>query len=160
MKSFKFSALLGAMAISLPIAFGLSIFSTPAAAREGQFQMPAVQANPSPQTDAAYLEQLYGFLRRQDASTYTMATQSMSEDDSIWAAQMFCRTFESGVSPADAFSVYTTSAIEQATSLGADVTEEMTQSVGLYGGAVMNFGTAYYCPQYQSLVRQALTSLQ
>lgn len=173
MKSFRFPALLnaitaplftsmlGSIALSLPIA----TLPTPAIAREGQFppttpQTTQNRAAPSPQTNAAYLEQLYSFLRDRDASTYAMATQSMSADDSIWAAQMFCQTFESGVSPADAFSAYTTSAIEQATSLGANMTEELASAVGLYGGAVMTLGSAHYCPQYQPQVQQALASFQ
>ena len=89
-----------------------------------------------------------------------MATQSMSAEDNIRAAQMFCRIFDSGVSPAEAFSVYTTSAINQAASLGADITEEMAHAVGVYGGAVMSIGATHYCPQHQSQVQQALEPLQ
>ena len=90
--------------------------------------------------------------------TYVMATESMTERDSIQAAHMFCNTFESGVDPADAFSAYTSTAIRRATAMGADLTEEMAYAVGLYGGAVMNLGTVYYCPEYQSQVEQALQS--
>lgn len=149
-------AFLGSLtALSLP-SFGSAL----AAALEGQIQTPLPATIQNSQTDAAYLDQLYTFLRSQDTNTYEMATQSISEGDSIDAAQMFCRSFEAGVSPAAAFSAYTTSTIEQATSHGADVTEEMAYSVGLYGGAVMSLGTTYYCPSYKAQVREALTSLQ
>ncbi|MEL6259783.1 MAG: hypothetical protein AAFR12_01855 [Cyanobacteria bacterium J06626_6] len=136
MKGLKFSALLGAIAFSLPL---------PALAQTGE--------------DDAYLAQLYGFLQSQDSVTHAMATESMSPEDSVWAAQMFCRTFDAGIEPADAFSVYTASAISQATSQGVDMTEEMAYAVGLYGGAVMNLGSMHYCPQHQPQVEQALESL-
>ena len=144
MKNLPFSALLSLTA-------GLVTLTMPLAANAfGQV---------SPSTDSNYINHLYRFLRSQDDMTYVMATESMSETDSIQAAQMFCNTFESGVDPADAFSAYTTGAIRQATSMGATMTEEMAYAVGLYGGAVMNLGTAYYCPEYQSQVEQALQSL-
>ncbi|MEO1637246.1 MAG: hypothetical protein AAFS04_19425, partial [Cyanobacteria bacterium J06631_9] len=108
--------------------------------------------------DSSYISHLYSFLQSKDNMTYLMATQSMTESDSIQAAQMFCDTFESGVDPAEAFSAYTSTAIRQATSMGATMTEEMAYAVGLYGGAVMNLGTAYYCPEYQPQVERALQS--
>ncbi|MGC1216269.1 MAG: hypothetical protein WA883_02280 [Phormidesmis sp.] len=114
----------------------------------------------TPSTDSAYLNQLYSLLQRQDAITHAMATQSMSAEDNIRAAQMFCRTFDLGVSPTEAFSIYTTSAINQAASLGADITEELAHAVGVYGGAVMSLGATHYCPQHQSQVQQALESFQ
>ena len=91
--------------------------------------------------------------------TYAMATQAMSAEQNVWAAQMFCQTFSAGVSPSDAYSAYTTTAISQASSYGENFTEEMAYAVGLYGGAVMNLGSSHYCPQYQSQVEQALRSL-
>ena len=145
MKGFQFSAVLGAIALSI------STVATTTAAN-------AQTAQPSP-SDNAYLNQLYSFLESEDAITYAMATQSMTGEANVWAAQMFCRTFEAGVSPADAFSVYTSSAISQAAEQGVNITEEMAYAVGLYGGAVMNLGSAHYCPQYQADVEQALQSL-
>ncbi|MEL6468743.1 MAG: hypothetical protein AAFQ74_03370 [Cyanobacteria bacterium J06623_4] len=136
MKGLKFSAFITAVALLLPSA---AIAQT--------------------DEDDAYLSQLYGFLQSQDAVTHAMATESMSPEDSIWAAQMFCRTFDAGVAPADAFTVYTASAVSQATSQGVDMTEEMAYAVGLYGGAVMNVGSMHYCPQHQPQVEQALQSL-
>jgi len=143
MKGVKFSALLGAIALS----FSALSVTTPAANAQ------------TSNSDSAYLEQLYSFLESEDDITYVMATQSMTAEANVWAAHMFCRTFEAGVNPADAFSVYTSSAISQATSQGVNITEEMAYAVGLYGGAVMNLGSAHYCPQYQPQVEQALQSL-
>ncbi|MEL7521864.1 MAG: hypothetical protein AAGJ80_09655 [Cyanobacteria bacterium J06553_1] len=137
MKGFKFSALLSAIAIALPT---------------------AAIAQTAP-VDQQYLDDLYGFLQSQDPMTYAMATQAMSAEQNVWAAQMFCQTFSAGVSPSDAYSAYTTTAISQASSYGEDFTEEMAYAVGLYGGAVMNLGSSHYCPQYQSQVEQALRSL-
>ena len=168
MKGLKFSALLGAIfpwkssAIATPLIGSLALslsmttLSTAAAAQTDTPQQSTLQTA----TDSVYIDQLYSFLQGVDATTYAMATQSMSEEDSIWAAQMFCRTFDSGVSPTDAFLVYTNSAIEQATALGANMTEEMAYAVGLYGGAVMNLGSTHYCPQHQAQVEQALASFR
>lgn len=146
MKGFKFSALTSALVGAVALSIPAMMVTTPA-------------ADAQTASDDAYLDQLYSFLESEDSITYTMATQSMSGEANVWAAQMFCRTFEAGVSPADAFSVYTSSAISQASSQGVNVTEEMAYAVGLYGGAVMNLGSAHYCPQYQPAVEQALQSL-
>jgi len=137
MKGFYTGALLGAVVCSLPMAA-------------------IAQTN---STDNAYLNDLYSFLQSEDSITYTMATQSMTPEDSVWAAQMFCETFASGVSPSDAYSVYTTAAIGQGEAYGEYFTEEIAYAVGLYGGAVMNLGAAHYCPQYQPQVQQALRAL-
>ena len=134
MKGFKLPALLGAITCAIPAA---AIAQTTSA-------------------DGAYLDDLYSFLQREDAITYTMATQAMAPEDNVWAAQMFCQTFSSGVSPAEAYSVYTTAAINQASTYGEYFTEEAAYAIGLYGGAVMNLGAAHYCPQYQPQVEQAL----
>ena len=133
----KLSALLGAVVCSLPTA---AIAQTNSA-------------------DSAYLSDLYSFLESEDSITYTMATQSMTPEDSVWAAQMFCDTFASGVTPADAYEVYTAAAIGQGEAYGQSFTEEIAYAVGLYGGAVMNLGAAHYCPQYQPQVQQALNAL-
>lgn len=148
MKGFKLSALLSAIIIGSGTTL-LLLHTTPTAAQSNQSA-----------TDSAYLTELYSFLESRDAATHTMATQSMSAEDSVWAAQMFCRTFESGVNPADAFIAYTSSAINQAVARGANMTEEMAFAVGLYGGAVMNVGSAYYCPQYQPQVEQTFQSFR
>ncbi|MEL6491841.1 MAG: hypothetical protein AAFV85_16330 [Cyanobacteria bacterium J06634_6] len=147
MKGFKVSTLISISAGLLTLT--LPVFTQSAAIAFGQA---------SPSTDSSYINHLYSFLESTDNLTYVMATESMTERDSIQAAQMFCNTFESGVDPADAFSAYTSTAIRQATAMGAEMTEEMAYAVGLYGGAVMNLGTAYYCPEYQSQVEQALQS--
>lgn len=147
MKGFTFSALLGAIALSIP--------ATALVATDAVAQFSVAQSS----SDSVYLNQLYSFLQSEDPITHAMATQAMSPEDSVWAAQMFCRTFAAGVSPADAFSVYTSSAISEATSQGVNMTEEMAYAVGLYGGAVMNLGSAHYCPQYQPAVEQALQSM-
>lgn len=157
MKGFQFSALslLGAMAP--PLLWGIALSLPTVAISDATFPA-AAQAQIST-ADNVYLSELYTFLESQDAVTHAMATEAMSPEDSIWAAQMFCRTFDAGVSPADAFSVYTSSAISQATSQGVELTEEMAYAVGLYGGAVMNLGAAHYCPDYQPDVEEALQSL-
>lgn len=137
MKGLKLGALLSAIVCSFPVAA-------------------IAQTN---STDSAYLNDLYSFLQSEDTITYTMATQSMSPADSVWAAQMFCDTFSSGVDPADAYAVYTSAAIGQGETYGAHFTEEIAYAIGLYGGAVMNLGAAHYCPQHQQKVQQALNAL-
>ena len=145
MKGLTFSALLGVLSLSMS---ATALVAAPVAAQSTQSS-----------SDSVYLNQLYRFLQSEDPITHAMATQAMSPEDSVWAAQMFCRTFAAGVSPADAFSLYTSSAISEATSQGVHLTEEMAYAVGLYGGAVMNLGSAHYCPQYQPDVEQALQSM-
>ncbi len=137
MKRLKLSALIGAIACLLPTA---ALAQTNAA-------------------DNAYLNDLYRFLEREDAVTYKMATQAMSPEDSVWAARMFCQTFASGASPADVYSAYTDAAISEAATYGSYLTEDVAYSIGLYGGAVMNLGSAHYCPYYQPKVEQALRAL-
>ncbi len=137
MKGLKLSALLGAIACILPTAA-------------------IAQTTPA---DSAYLNDLYQFLEGEDTVTYTMATQAMSPEDSVWAAQMFCQTFSSGVAPSEAYSIYTNAAVGQASTYGANFNEEVAYAVGLYGGAVMNLGATHYCPQYQPQVEQALRAL-
>ncbi|KPQ35563.1 MAG: hypothetical protein HLUCCA11_09945 [Phormidesmis priestleyi Ana] len=137
MKRLKLSALLGAFACVLPTA---AMAQTTSA-------------------DNAYLTDLYSFLQRKDNTTYRMATQAMNPEDSVWAARMFCQTFSSGVSPADAYSVYTNAAVNEAATYGEYFTEEVAYAIGLYGEAVMNLGAAHYCPQYQPQVEQALRTL-
>jgi len=140
MKKPKFLALFGAAAVLLP-----TVFSTAAIAQTT--------------ADNEYLSNLYSFLQGKDEVTYAMATSALTPAENVWAAQMFCQTFSAGVSPSDAFSIYTSSAVEQAAARGVGLTDEMAYAVGLYGGAVMNIGSAYYCPQYQSQVQQALQAL-
>ncbi|MGC1305805.1 MAG: DUF732 domain-containing protein [Phormidesmis sp.] len=137
MKGIKFSALLGATLLTM---------STAATAQ-------------TTNADDDYLSDLHSFLEGQDTVTYTMATSVISPEQNVWAAQMFCQSFSSGVSPADAFGIYTSAALGEANAQNAVVTEEMAYAVGLYGGAVMNLGAAHYCPQYQSQVQQALQTL-
>jgi len=137
MKGFKFSVLLGTVAMVLPTAA-------------------IAQTTPN---DQAYLNDLHSFLQSQDAITYAMATQAMTPEQNVWAAQMFCQTFASGVSPTDAYTTYTSAALSQASAYGESFTEEMAYAVGLYGGTVMNLGASHYCPEYQPDVQQALSSL-
>jgi hypothetical protein len=138
MKGIKLAALIGAIACMIPTA---SLAQTTA-------------------TDSAYLNDLYSFLESEDETTYILATQGISPENNVWAAQMFCETFASGVSPADAYSTYTTATMSQISSYGGEyLTEDIAYAIGLYGGVVMNLGTAYYCPQYQPQVQQALRSL-
>lgn len=133
----KFSALLAAALLVLPT---------------------AAAAQPTP-TDQAYLDDLYRFLQTQDATTYSMATQTMSPEQNIWAAKTFCQTFSAGVSPSDAYAAYLSRAIGSSALTESRLTDEMAYAVGLYGGTVMNLGASYYCPQYQLQVEQALQSL-
>ncbi|NJM98187.1 MAG: DUF732 domain-containing protein [Phormidesmis sp. RL_2_1] len=109
-------------------------------------------------TDSEYLSGLYGFLRSQDAITYTLATREMTDEQNIWAAQSFCQAFASGVSPADVYSVFTSAAFSEASNQGTAITEEIAYAIGLYGGSVMTLGATHYCPQYQPQVQQALRS--
>lgn len=137
MKRLKLSVLLGAVAVLWPTT---AIAQTTA-------------------NDQAYINDLHSFLQTQDAITYTMATQAMTPEQNVWAAQMFCQTFASGVSPTDAYTTYTSAALSQASAYGQSFTDEMAYAVGLYGGTVMNLGSSYYCPEYQADVQQALSSL-
>lgn len=63
------------------------------------------------------------------------------------------------MSPAEAYSAYTTAAMNHASTYGEYFTEEAAYAICLYGRAVMNLGAAHYCPQYQPQVEQALRSL-
>jgi hypothetical protein len=146
MKGFKFSVLLSALAIALPTSLPTAAIAQP------------VRIAQNTSLDSAYLEDLYGFLQGQDSTTYAMATEAMTPEQSVWAAQMFCQTFSAGISPAEAYDIYTTSAVTEASNYGA-ATEEMLYAIGLYGGAVMNLGSAHYCPEYQTQVLQALQTL-
>lgn len=141
MKGSKLSALLGAIACALPTA---AIAQTSSA-------------------DDAYLNDLYSFLQSEDTIPYTIAyvtaTQFMTPEDSILVAQTFCQTFASGVSPAAAYSVYIDAAISGASSYGEYFTEDVAYAIGLYSGAMMDLGAAYYCPEYQPQVEEALRSL-
>ena len=140
MKTFNFFALVGAAAVALPTVMSGSAIA---------------QSSPS---DSAYLEDLYSFLQGQDEITYQMATTAMSAEDNVWAAQMFCQSFEMGASPSEMFAVYSSAAAEEANAHGG-LTDEMAYAVGLYGGAVMNVGAAHYCPHHQAQVQQALQAL-
>lgn len=139
--SLRLSALLGTAILSMPTAAFAQTFST----------------------DSAYLNDLYGFLQSQNDLAYTMATEYMDADYNIWAAQTFCEAFASGVSPENAFAAYADAAMSeaaiQAATQGIDLPYEVGFTVGFYGGAVMMLGSAYYCPEYQPQVEQALRSL-
>jgi hypothetical protein len=138
MKGLKLTALIGAIACLLPTA---ALAQTTAA-------------------DNAYLNDLYSFLESEDETTYTLATQGISPEDNVWAAQMFCEMLASGVSPADTYSAYTAATMSQISSYGGEyLTEDIAYAIGLYGGVVMNLGAAHYCPQYQPQVEQALRLL-
>lgn len=137
MKRLKITALVGAIACLLP----------------------TVALAQSNNADSAYINDLFSFLKREDAMTYNMASKAMSPEDSVWAARMFCQAFSSGASPANVYSAYTEAAIGEAATYGEAFNEEVAYSIGLYGGAVMNLGSAHYCPQYQPQVEQALRSL-
>lgn len=139
MKGFRLGALLGAVVCSFPSA---AIAQTSA-------------------TDNAYLNDLYSFLQSQDGFTYTMATQSMSAEENVWAAQTFCEAFATGVDPKVAYEAYTTGAISYGQSYyDEESVQELAYAIGLYGGAVMNLGSTHYCPQYNAQVQQALNSLR
>ena len=145
MKTLKLIALLAA---ALLPAVSTSALANPLPARIAQ----------DASADSAYLNSLYSFLQSQDSLTYTMATTAMSPEESVWAAKMFCQTFSSGVSPGEAFNLYSAAAAEQSDAMGI-FTDEMAYAVGLYGGAVMNIGAAHYCPEHQSTVQQTLRAL-
>ncbi|MEO1634126.1 MAG: hypothetical protein AAFS04_03475 [Cyanobacteria bacterium J06631_9] len=109
--------------------------------------------------DQQYLTDLYNFLQSQDELTYALAADEMGHEGNIWVAQSFCSEFENGVSPEDVYSIFTSAALSQLQAPSAQAYEEIAYSIGLYGGSVMNLGSAYYCPQYQPQVEQALRSL-
>ena len=133
--------------LALSALLGTAILSVPTAARAQ-----------SASDDSAYLNDLYSFLRSQDSLTYQIAAQELGGEYNVWAAQMFCQTLAAGVSPEQAFSAFSNAAMAEAANYGS-VPDEVNYAIGLYGGTVMNLGAAYYCPQYQLRVEQALRSL-
>ncbi|MEL6263186.1 MAG: hypothetical protein AAFR12_19180 [Cyanobacteria bacterium J06626_6] len=109
--------------------------------------------------DQDYLNSLYSFLQAQDTTAYGLATNEMRDEGNIWIAQTFCQSFERGASPADVYSVYMSAVMDAIGPGSGEAYEQATYAIGLYSGSVMNLGSAYYCPQYQPQVEQALRSL-
>ncbi|MEL6604507.1 MAG: DUF732 domain-containing protein [Cyanobacteria bacterium J06614_10] len=120
---------------------------------------PAAASAQTSAADQEYLDSLYSFLQAQDNTAYGLAINEMRDEGNIWIAKTFCQSFERGASPADVYSVYM-SAVMNAIGPGSGAAyEQATYALGLYSGSVMNLGSAYYCPQYQPQVEQALRSL-
>lgn len=109
--------------------------------------------------DRAFLDGLYSFLQSQDDLAYQVAVSQVGDASNIWLAQGICIDFENGLSPADGYDLMVTAALSQLQGLSGPAYEQASYSVALYGGSMMNLGAAYYCPQYQPAVEQALLSL-
>ncbi len=109
--------------------------------------------------DQSFVNDLYSFLGSQDDVAYTVASQYLGADANVYLAQAFCQAFREGVSPGDAFSYFTTYAMSEAVNNGYPVGDNEAYVLGLYAGSVMNLGSAYYCPEYQGTVQQALNAM-
>ena len=110
-------------------------------------------------TDQSYINDLYNFLNSQDQVAYAVASQYLGADMNIYLAQSFCQAFRDGMPPGDAFSYFTTYSMSEAANRGYPVGDNEAYVLGLYAGSVMNLGSAYYCPEYQGQVQQALNAL-
>ena len=148
MKILKLLALAGTASATLPV-----FLSAPVLANS-----PTQMLAQSSSVDRQYLDSLYTFLGDTDELAYNLAVDEMGAADNIGAAQAFCEAFGLGVTPSEAIDIYISSAAEEADKLELD-SEEIGYSVGLYGGAVMNIGSAYYCPEFQPQVLRALRGL-
>jgi hypothetical protein len=147
MKGLKLVAFTGAIAC---------LFPTAAIAQPAQ---PTQTAQPSP-TDIGYLNDLYQALEQEDAFTYEVATQFLTNEDHIWVAQTFCQAFDAGMSPADTFITYMTAAIDEAdTQAGGNAGDDVVYALSLHSSMVMALGTAYYCPQHQEQVNGDLEAI-
>jgi hypothetical protein len=105
-----------------------------------------------------YLSDLYNFLAANDQFSYAVASE-IGHETNIMAAQELCVAYQEGLSPADAYSWITTSMVSEASRYNVAFSADQTYALNLYVGAVMNLGAAYYCPDYQPSVEQALSSL-
>ncbi|MEO1592697.1 MAG: hypothetical protein AAFU71_15590 [Cyanobacteria bacterium J06632_22] len=110
-------------------------------------------------TDQYFINDLYNFLGSQDAVAYEVASQYLGPEVNVYLAQSFCQAFRDGVSPGDAFSYFTTYSLSEANNRGYPVGDDEAYVLGLYTGSVMNLGAAYYCPEYQGQVQQALNAM-
>ncbi|MEL6137034.1 MAG: hypothetical protein AAFR42_06455 [Cyanobacteria bacterium J06628_6] len=109
--------------------------------------------------DQNYISDLYNFLGSQDELAYVVAAEYIGADMNVYLAQSFCQAYREGVSPADAFSYFTTYAISEAANSGYALGDAEAYTLGLYAGSVMNLGAAYYCPEYSAQVEQALNAM-
>lgn len=109
--------------------------------------------------DRAFLDSLYTFLQEEDNLAYQVAVNQVGDASNVWLAQGICIDFENGLAPADGYDIMVNSALSQLQGLSGQAYEQASYAVSLYGGAMMNLGAAYYCPQYQPAVEQALRSL-
>lgn len=106
--------------------------------------------------DRAFLNSLYSFLQEQDNLAYQVAVSQVGDASNVWLAQGICIDFQNGLSPADGYDMMVNAALSQLQGLSGPAYEQASYSVALYGGTMMNLGSAYYCPQYQPAVEQAL----
>ncbi|MEO1394967.1 MAG: hypothetical protein AAFV90_18850 [Cyanobacteria bacterium J06634_5] len=137
---FKRFVRLGAFALSVPLSV-----STSAIAQT---------------TEQNYLNDLYSFLQGQDTLAYRTATYyETSNDLNVWMAQSFCQDLANGGNTEAVYTEFMAGAMQAGSLPTQAATERLNYSVGLYIGSVMNLGSAYYCPQYQDQVVQALRNL-
>jgi hypothetical protein len=114
---------------------------------------PIAQAQVS--ADEGFLPYLYDFLAEEDQIAYIIASEYMGNEGNVGIAQTLCERYSEGVSPFDVYDVLYDSVQENTPSF---VTNSPS-SMSLYVGTLMFFGSAYYCPQYQSNVEQLINSL-
>lgn len=134
----------------LCLSVGVLALSTPVAAL-AQVQIDAADRN--------FLNDLYVFLQGQDEMAYQVAAGFVGDETNVWLAKGICLDFDRGLSPADGYDMFVAAARSQMQNIPQQQYDQAAYSVDLYGGALMNLGAAYYCPQYQPQVEAALRSL-
>ncbi|MEL7331937.1 MAG: hypothetical protein AAFN12_06785 [Cyanobacteria bacterium J06560_2] len=108
--------------------------------------------------DRDFLNSFYTFLQGQDDFSYQLATGWMGDETNVWLAKGVCLDFDRGLSPAEGYDLFVSAARTQMQGLTQQEYDRAAYAVDLYGGALMNLGSAYYCPQYQPQVEAALRS--
>lgn len=129
----KVLPLLGAMALSTPTA-----------------ALAQTNAN-----DQNFLNDMYSFLHGQDDLAHELANW-MGDEMNVYVAQSLCQEFASGRSAQSLYAEFNAGVIS---TMDAATYEQVDYATGLYIGSIMNLGSAYYCPEYQPQVVQALQSL-
>mgnify|MGYP001793336959 CR=1 FL=1 len=136
--------------LGLCLSVGVLAFGGPTAAL-AQVQIDA--------TDRNFLNDLYTFLQGQDEMSYQLAAGIIGDETNVWLAKGVCLDFDRGLSPADGYDLFVTAARSQMHTIPLEQQAQAAYSVDLYGGSLMNLGSAYYCPQYQPQVEAALRAL-
>ncbi len=106
--------------------------------------------------DQNFLSDLYSFLQSEDSLSHELA-YAMGDDMNMMIAQSVCQELSSGRSPQSLYAEFNAGVVNSVPD--PEIYNQIDYSTGLYIGSIMNLGSAYYCPQYQPRVVQALQSL-